>query len=362
MTLPREYYTSPDVYDRETRCIFERRWLCAGTVAELTGPGSYFVTEIEGESILVVRGDNGGVRAFYNVCRHRGTLLCSGSGTASKYLTCPYHSWSYDLEGRLAAAPNMDDVEGFDRTDYPLRELAVHEWECLVFVNFAPQPEPFESALAPLTGKFADWRLPDLAHVHRTEYDVAANWKLLVQNYSECYHCPTLHPVLNRLTPYRDSSNDLEEGAVLGGPMLLSSGSSSMTMDGRACAAPLVDGTGDERRLVWYYVLFPSCFLSIMPDYVLVHRVLRRSPEASRISCDWLFRPEAIRSPGFDPSGAIEFWDMTNRQDWGICQAAQRGAASRAYEPGPYSNLESMLAALDREYLGSLDRRPPDPL
>jgi Rieske 2Fe-2S family protein len=354
MTLPGSYYTSQDVFDRETDRIFNQRWLCVGAASAIDKPGAYLVVEIEGESLLIVRGRDDAVRAFYNVCRHRGTQLCSQAGSVSKYITCPYHAWSYDLTGGLAAAPNMDEVEGFDRADFPLHGVAVYVWEGLIFINLAEEPDPFDVAMAPLIGKFSRWRLSELVPVHRTEYDVKANWKLLLQNYSECYHCPSLHPVLNRLTPYRDSLNDLEEGAVLGGPMLLSESNASMTMDGSTCAAPLVELTGDEARLVWYYVLFPSCFLSIMPDYVLVHRVLRHTPDSSTIICEWFFRPEAVDSVGFDPSGAIDFWDMTNRQDWGICQSAQQGAASRAYTPGPYAHLESMLAAMDREYLQSL--------
>jgi Rieske 2Fe-2S family protein len=354
-TLPREYYTSHEVYARESEAIFGRSWICVGHVSALPDPGSYLRADVEGESVIVVRDRDGRINGFYDVCRHRGTRLCEAdAGTFAKYIVCPYHAWAYDLTGRLAAAPNMDDVEGFDRDELALHPVATTTWEGLVLVNLETDPTPFDEAFAGLGSKFAPWRLHELVSVHQTRYDVAANWKLLFQNYSECYHCPSLHPVLNRLTPYRDSRNDLEEGPVLGGPMILSPGSASMTMDGRACAAPLGDFTGDERRLVHYYVAFPSFFLSVMPDYALVHRMVRHDAARTTVVCDWLFRPDAAAKPGFDPSGAIEFWDMTNRQDWEICERSQAGIASRAYGPGPYSNLESMLAALDREYLRAL--------
>ncbi|MHC4992077.1 MAG: aromatic ring-hydroxylating oxygenase subunit alpha [Planctomycetota bacterium] len=354
-TLPARYYTSSDIFDREGERIFGRQWLCIGLACTLEGPGSYFVAEVEGESLVVVKDRAGAVRVFHNVCRHRGTRLCADRrGEFSKYIVCPYHSWAYGLAGDLVAAPNMDEVEGFDPKQFPLHPVATEVWEGLIFVSLAPAPPPFAEALAPLVSRFARWRVSDLVSVHQTQYEVEANWKLLFQNYSECYHCPSLHPVLNRLTPYRDSSNDLEEGPVLGGPMRLSEGSDSMTMDGRACAAPLAALSGDERRLVQYYVVFPSCFLSVMPDYVLVHRLARLGPSRTRIECDWLFEPAAAAAAGFDPSGAIDFWDMTNRQDWQVCELSQQGISSRAYEPGPYSNLESMLAALDREYLAAL--------
>ncbi len=363
-TLPQEYYTSPDVHARERERIFARRWICVGLAAELPARGSFLRAEVAGESRLVVRdhergggsGTGGEIRAFYNVCRHRGTRLCeAAAGNVGKHIVCPYHAWAYDLDGQLASAPIMSDVEGFDAADYPLHDVATAVWEGMIFVNLDPDPEPFELAFAPVLNKFRDWNLSALVPVHQTTYDVRANWKLMVQNYSECYHCPSLHPVLNKLTPFRDSANDLEEGAILGGPMKLSEGAESMTMHGRACAAPFPHLDDEQRRLVYYYVFFPSMFLSIMPDYVLVHRCLPRDAAHSTIICQWLFPPEAVSAPSFDASGAIDFWDMTNRQDWHICAESQLGIESRVYRPGPYANLESMLAAIDREYLRQMD-------
>ncbi len=355
-TLPGEHFTSQAVYDTETERIFRRRWLCVGLAASIPEAGRYEVVEIEGESLLLVRDRAGAIQCFHNVCRHRGTRLCDDrSGSFTRHIVCPYHGWAYELTGELAAAPNMDEVDGFDRGDLPLRAVATFVWEGIVFVCFEDTPTPFEQAFASIFSKFRHWRLADLAPVHRTQYEVEANWKLLFQNYSECYHCPSLHPALNRLTPYRDSENDLDAGPVLGGPMRLTDGCESMTMEGRACAAPLPGADGVSPRLVWYYVVFPSLFLSIMPDYVLVHRVRRRGPAASTVVCEWMFHPSAVQDAAFDPSGAIEFWDMTNRQDWRICEQAQLGIASSGYTPGPYSNLESMVAALDREYLSALE-------
>ncbi len=356
-TLPAEYYLSQEVFERETTRIFDSAWHLAGLTTNLAEPGDYFVADVERENLIVLRDRDGRIRAFHNVCRHRGTRLCKESGgKIRKNLVCPYHSWTYDLTGALVSAPNMSDVEGFDASELPLQSVACEVWNGLVFVSFAPEPQPLAEALPGLAASLSDWPLEQLVPVHRTEYEVDVNWKLVFQNYSECYHCPTLHPVLNRLTPYRDSDNDLEAGPVLGGPMYLAEGSKSMTMDGSACA-PLLPGaeTSSEGRLtVHYYVVFPTCFLSLMPDYALVHRIQRRGPLASTITCDWLFDREAAAAPGFDPSGAIDFWDMTNRQDWEVCTLSQQGIGSRAYEPGPYSNLESMIAAFDREYLRAL--------
>lgn len=258
------------------------------------------------------------------------------------------------MDGRLIGAPNMHEVKSFNKTDYPLHSVPLAAWEGGIFINLASEPQPFIQAFAPLINKFTQWCLPELAVAHRVVYDVDANWKLILQNYSECYHCPNLHPILNQLTPYRNSSNDLEEGPFLGGPMRMSWNGGSMTMSGRRCTIPLGDVSGEDLNLVYYYTIFPNMLLSLHPDYVLVHQLQRQSPNRTRVICEWLFHPDAIAQPDFDPSGAIEFWNMTNTQDWHVCQLSQQGVASRAYTPGPYAELESMLAAFDREYLKAL--------
>lgn len=354
MTLSGKYYTSALVYSQERERIFGKRWLCIGRNDALTTPGSYALHEIAGESVIVLRDHDGALRAFYNVCRHRGTQLCTKpAGRLTQTIQCPYHAWTYGLDGTLFGAPNMNDVPGFDKGAYGLHSVAVAEWEGFVFATLAPEPQPFIEAYAPLLDKFPQWRLSELRVVERIVYDVQANWKLLFQNYNECYHCPTLHPALNELTPYSGAWNDLEEGPILGGPMVLSA--ESMTMTGRVCATPFADLSAEERGLVFYYTVFPTLFLSLHPDYVLVHRIEPQAPNATRIICEWLFHPDEIAKPGFDPSGAVEFWNMTNEQDWHVCELSQRGVASRAYTPGPYSNLESVLAAFDREYLRALE-------
>jgi phenylpropionate dioxygenase-like ring-hydroxylating dioxygenase large terminal subunit len=355
-TLERKYYTSRDVYDLETERIFLGRWLYAGRASSIPDPGSYFLFELESESVIVVRDADGGVRAFHNVCRHRGTRLTTEpEGKFPRSIQCPYHAWTYGLDGCLIGAPFMDEVEGFRKEAHPLHGVGVAVWEGGVFLHLGSAPRPFERAFAPLLGKFGAWDLADLAIAHRVTYDVEANWKLVFQNYSECYHCPALHPQLNRLTPFRDAWNDLDEGPFLGGPMRMSVEDGSMTLSGRRCALPFPGLGEEERRLVQYYTIFPNLLLSLFPDYVLLHRVDRLAVDRTRIVCDWLFRPEAIAAPDFDPGDAIEFWNTTNLQDWRVSQLSQRGIASRAYMPGPYSELESMIAAWDREYLRALE-------
>lgn len=360
-TLPREYYTSGAIFRREMEVIFSQRWLYAGHISQVPASGAFFLFEIDNESLIILRDRQDEVRAFYNVCRHRGARLCTQArGEFPSAIQCPYHAWTYGLDGSLVGAPIMGETEGFSKEDYPLQQAPVRVWEGLVFVNLSPEPEPFETAFAPVLGKFEPWQISRLEPVNRTVYDVDANWKLLFQNYSECYHCPTVHPVLNKLTPFRDSLNDLEEGPILGGPMQLAQPGGSMTMDGSRCAPRLDEVSDRDQNLVYYYTLFPNLFLSLHPDYVLIHRGHPVAADRTRITCEWFFHPDATAQEDFDPAPSIEFWDMTNCEDWHLCTISQQGISSRAYSPGPYSELESQLAAFDREYLRALGQDSPE--
>lgn len=355
-TLQQKYYISDEIYRLENERIFQQRWLYAGRVSQLTMPGSYFLFEMEDENIIILKDLRNKVRAFYNVCRHRGTRLCRKTeGEFSKSIQCPYHAWTYSLDGKLIGAPNMHEIENFKKADYPLHPVAIEVWEGCIFINLSGNPEPFKQAFAPIYKRFKNWQLSELNIAHQLIYEANANWKLILQNYSECYHCPTLHPQLNRLTHFRDSVNDLEEGAILGGPMRMTKEDGSMTISGNRCAAPFRGISGDDLNRVFYYVIFPNMLISLFPDYVLIHRVHPQSPDQSQVICDWLFHPKAMTASDFNPSDAIEFWNMTNKQDWEVCELSQKGIVSKSYVPGPYSEFESMIAALDREYLRALD-------
>jgi Rieske 2Fe-2S family protein len=349
-SLAAKYYTSPEIFDLETQRIFNRHWLCAGRVSEVSQPGQCLPVEIDGESLILVCGQDGQVRGFYNVCRHRGTRLCEQGTTVKKSITCPYHGWAYGLDGGLVAAPNMSDVDDFQPAELGLRPVATHNWYGFLFVNFSSEAS-FDATYGALAGKFDPWSLGELISVSRRTYDIAANWKFIFQNYNECYHCPRIHPALNALSSFKTASNDLEQGPVLGGPMQLSDQINSMTTTGQACSCSL-PGLGEyERRRVFYYSLFPTLLISPHPDYVMVHRVERQTVDSTRVICEFLFHPEAVSAPQFDPSPAIEFWDETNWQDWHVCELSQQGISSRGYQPGPYANLECTVAAFDRFYL-----------
>jgi Rieske 2Fe-2S family protein len=257
----------------------------------------------------------------------------------------------------------MDQVPEFDKADYSLRTVNLALWEGFIFVNLDENAMALEEWFAPLAGKFSHWNLPPLRSARRVDYEVRANWKLIFENYSECYHCPGVHPMLSRVSPYDSAENDLTEGPFLGGFMKIAKGA-SLTVSGQACAVPVGGGEreegeeegeeeGDQGR-VFYYSIFPNMLLSMHPDYVLVHQLWPKSPDRTLIYCDWFFHPDAFSRPDFKPEDAIEFWDVTNKQDWHVCELSQQGIASRAYQPGPFSPRESIPAAWDREYLRHL--------
>jgi Rieske 2Fe-2S family protein len=349
-TLPQRFFVSPEVFVTEQEKVFSRQWLLVGHQNQISKPGDFLVQEVAGESIIVVRDQKGEARGFYNVCRHRGTRLCEERTGHSSTIQCPYHAWTYGLDGRLVGVPHMDKVRGFDKADYSLYPVNLTLWEGFIFVNLARQCAPLEEVFAPLAGKFTHWNLPKLRSARRIEYNVRANWKLIFENYSECYHCPGVHPALQRLTPYDLAENDLCDGPFLGGFMPITKGH-SLTMSGNACALPVGDIQGEDHDRVFYYSIFPNMLLSMHPDYVMVHQLWPQSPEQTLILCDWFFHPQAFDRSDFHPDDAVEFWDMTNKQDWHVCELSQQGIASRAYQPGPYSPRESIPAAWDREYL-----------
>jgi Rieske 2Fe-2S family protein len=358
-TLPRRCFVSSEIFAKEQRKIFSNRWLLVGHQSEIPRPGDYFTVETAGESVIVIRTsppDNGdaikssAIRAFYNVCRHRGTRLIEQKAGRVRAIQCPYHAWTYALDGRLLGAPHMEGVPGFQKAGYGLNPAKLDLWEGFIFLNLSDKSVSLGKWFAPLKKKFSHWNLPQLRSARRIEYDVRANWKLIFENYSECYHCPGVHPALSKLTPYDSAENDLDEGPFLGGFMPIRGGH-SLTMSGEACALAVGNIKAEDHHRVFYYSIFPNMLLSMHPDYVMVHQLWPQTIDRTRILCDWFFHRDAANDHGYNPDDAIAFWDMTNKQDWHVCELSQQGISSRAYKPGPYSPRESIPAAWDREYL-----------
>lgn len=354
-TLPARYYTDAAVFQRELERIHFDMWLFAGRREQLAEPGSYFLVDVGPASLIVVRDEAGRVAAFHNVCRHRGTRLCApDEGRFPGSIQCGYHAWTYGLDGRLLRAPHMDKVEGFREADFPLRRVAVETWDGHVFVNLAERPAPLAAQLTTLVDRFRPWRMEELRRVERRVYHLRANWKLIFQNYSECLHCPIVHPLLNRQSHYLSGDNEPAQPGWLGGRMELRDGVQTLSLDGTTNRSCLPGLDAADRRRVYYYAVLPNLLLNLHPDYMLTFALWPRAVDRTDVVCDWYFHPDEIAKPGFDPAGPIEFWDLTNRQDWELSELAQRGIASPGYVPGPYSNREELLHALDRIVLERL--------
>ncbi|HSL22926.1 MAG TPA: aromatic ring-hydroxylating dioxygenase subunit alpha [Vicinamibacterales bacterium] len=349
VTLPARYYTDPEIFAREMERFYFRMWICAGRAAEIPRAGDFFVREAVGESVVIARGEDGRVRAFYNTCRHRGTKYCEEEqGHFAGRIQCPYHLWTYRLDGTLANAPHMNDVPHFRKEDLPLLQVACEDWDGHLFLNFGTDPPPLASQLAALPAKFAAWRMQDLRRAARCVYDLQTNWKLVLLNYSECLHCPNVHPQLNQLSHYLSGENEPLQPTYMGGRMDLRPGVETMSTDGvcrRACLPGLPE---EDRRRVYYYALLPNLLLSLHPDYMMTHTLWPLAADRTRIICEWHFHPDEIARPGFDAQDVVAFWDMTNRQDWHLCELSQAGISSRGYRPGPYSNREDLLHQFDR--------------
>jgi Rieske 2Fe-2S family protein len=327
--------------------FYFRGWICAGRAEQAAEPGDYFLRDVCGESIIVTRDTAGALHAFYNVCRHRGTRMCSADGKFAGRIQCPYHGWTYGLDGRLIGAPNMDE-QSFSRHDYPLHPVECDVWDGHVFINLNRPAVPLSRQLADLPEKFAPWRMQDLRLHKRTVYDVAANWKLILLNYNECLHCPVLHPTLNVLTDYLGAINDEPQATYVGGAMGFRNGAETMSIDGKLRRNYLTGLSKNERNQVCYYTIYPNFLLSLHPDYMMTHTLWPKAVDRTEVICEWHFHPDEMARPFFQANDAIDFWDLTNREDWRIVELSQAGIRSRAYTPGPYSSREKLLHGIDQ--------------
>ena len=356
--LPRAAYVDPAVFAWEQRNFFDGGWVCVGHSSQLPGAGDQRAEAVGEGGVLLVRGEDGELRAFANTCRHRGhELLPCGEGNRHKMIICPYHAWTYTLSGELYAAAGFRNQPGFDFSQWSLTQLPVAEWHGLIFVDGSGGAVPsLSEALSKLEPFVAPYEPERLVTAASHSYDAATNWKIATENYHECYHCPNIHPELCRVTPPKSGENYATDGPWVGGTMLLRDGMDTMSLDGASHGVPLRGLDEQGLRTVIYVNIFPNILLSLHPDYVMTHRMIPLAADRTRIECTWAFAPEAVAQPDFDPAYAVEFWDITNRQDWAACESVQRGLTSPHARPGPLSPSEDavyyFVTTLARGYLG----------
>jgi Rieske 2Fe-2S family protein len=351
-TLPRRFYADPGFYRAELDRFYFHRWICAGRADQIPNAGDYFVRTIADESVIITRDTSGTIHALFNVCRHRGTRICEQiEGHFVERIQCPYHAWTYDLSGRLLAAPHM--TAEFRKEDHPLHSAGCELWDGNIFVNLSaalpalPAPPALSAQLGDLPQRFANYRMADLRLGRRIVYDVKANWKLIILNFNECLHCPTLHPALNRLHHYLGADNVAPTAFFCGGAMGFKDGVETMSTDGKRRRAFLPGLDSQERQHVAYYSIYPNFLISLHPDYVMTHTLWPRAHDRTEIVCEWHFHADELAKPDFHGDDAVAFWDLTNREDWWIAEQSQAGINSRVYAPGPYSEREELLWSFD---------------
>ena len=340
-TLPSPYYYDPGIYEQEKERIFYRSWICAARVEEIPNVGDYLLREIVDESIIIVRSRSGEIKAFYNVCRHRGNRLCSAeSGKArGKAFACGYHGWTYNLDGDLIATPNMAARPSLNGDPLSLYPVAVHLWEGFILLNLSPDPEPFVPELGVLAEKLPKYNLANLSIGHRNIYDIKANWKLVLENNVECYHCPGVHPELCEIHPtFRGGA--IGQEALDGAPLI--DGATTYSDTGLG-PRPIISTLSEEDVAKFRSVtIYPNLFFGLLPDQVFVFYKWPVSSTSCRLTVDWLFEKSVVESPDFDPSDTVGFLDRVLKQDYDICEEVQKALRSRAHRQGVYSAQEHL--------------------
>lgn len=364
-SLPQGLYNDPAVHDFDLKAIFARTWLLVGGVAELPKPGSYMTFQIGPWPVVVVRDRTGELRAFHNSCRHRGAPVCAGNGTTARFV-CPYHRWTYELSGELVHAGRMP--EDFDVSAYSLKPIALETAAGTIYICLSDDPPdftPFREALEPLLGPH-DLANAKLAH---TSYLIErANWKLVMENARECYHCPGSHPELSVTFPigasahfdYGDDQHakafyqrmealGLPSGEVEGDwwqamRFPLNEGCVSMTLDGQRSVAKLMCPVGDGDIGSMRWALEPNCFCHATGDFTFLFSCIPTGPRETLVTAKWFVHKDAVEGVDYDLERLTALWEKTNLQDRDLAENNQRGVDSLGYQPGPYSpDAEALL-------------------
>jgi phenylpropionate dioxygenase-like ring-hydroxylating dioxygenase large terminal subunit len=363
-SLPREYYLSEDRYRQELVKIWHRQWVYVGHVSQIQTKGDYLTYEIGEESVIVVRGNDDDVHAHLNVCRHRGLRLCDqASGHVARRLVCPYHSWSYDLDGTLKNATRQTDGDFFDYQDFGLFPVHVEVWRGFVFVCLADEtPGSVADMIDAESTAAMDLIEPlRLKVAHEVVYEADADWKLLLENGVECYHCPSVHPEFcvsldaSQMSSYYDQ--DMVPAVVQGLVIPVKGELESLSMDGRYVSKKLLGafdtGTPVPHEFGAGFMTQPGyAWGGFHPDYGMVANCLPAGPGRSKMICQWFVHQDAEEGVDYDIDDLIKIWDVTNHQDLDILTRQQAGLRSSRYVPGPNSyTQEPGIHASLKKYL-----------
>jgi len=352
-SLPGPSYTSEDEFAREREAVLFADWFCVGREESVPGPGDYLAADVAGESVMVVRTSHApdGLAGYYNLCRHRGSRLVpvagaqpaggpQPSGCVGGAIRCPYHGWTYGLDGTLRAAPFLPELRRY-RDRLSLHPVAVATWGGFVFARLARAGGQLQDQLNGADARLAEYPLEQLRTGHRLVYRVAANWKVILENYNECYHCGPVHPELCELVPaFRRGGGDLDWDAGI--PHR--DGAYTFTLSGTTTRAPFPGLSQRARTRHLGELVLPNLMLSLSADHVAAFTVWPHDAGHTTVVCDFLFHPGEIGRADFDPGDAVAFWDLVNKQDWAICEQVQDGMRSRMFTAGYLAPMEQPSA------------------
>ena len=336
--LPATAYYDPQRYELELRRIWYRNWVYVGRCSDLKRARAFRTFQLGDQKILLVRDDQGVLQGFHNTCRHRGAALCreSEGSLRSGSIVCPYHAWTYNLQGDLLRTSSKAHANGFDVGDYPLYKVSVKEWNGFIFVALTDDPPHFEKIFDLPLNRLDAWPLQDLVVGHVLQKTIASNWKIFWENYNECLHCPGVHPRLSQLVPIygrglleeRDDPQWSAHAAdsdpkYKGG---LRDGAATWSLDGRATGIPFPGLSEADRKAGHIYMTsLPSVFLVGHVDYVRVVRLLPLGPESTELRVEYLFSPQTLADPDFDLGNVVDFTNLVMTEDADVCELNQRG-------------------------------------
>ena len=377
-SLPQAFYNDPEIFRMDLAAVFHKRWIFAGVECEIPDPGDYFTLAIGPTSIVVVRDQTGAINAFYNTCRHRGSRICLTESGALKRLVCPYHQWTYDLSGKLIATGQMH--EGFERADYPLRAVNLRRSAGTIYVCLDDDLPDFDAYGPVIEPYLAPHDLRNAKLAHQTHVVVKGNWKLVMENSRECFHCPArhrelMHTFLHDYNFAEPASDPVvrafwERCAGLGlvceqqgdddfriVRIPLRHGALSSTIDGKSAVSRVLGTmpTNDAGSVRWVH--FPSTFNHAFADYAILVRMLPISPLETLFTTKWLVHRDAVEGRDYDLKALVQVWDATNGQDKALVEHNQEGVNSAGYVPGPYSRqAEQGVIRFVEWYAGVLGR------
>ena len=347
-TFPSGHYYTAERYDQELAQIWYKQWLHVCRATELATPKAYKTVQIGTQNIIVLRDENGEVQAFHNTCRHRGSTLCTekqGRLTHNR-LVCPYHQWSYSLQGELKGVPFIGSPQKLGQTDLSLYKVGVREWGGSIFLNLsANDDDSFRASFDPHIDSLNNWPLEEIEVGYSLTLDLACNWKVFWENFQECYHCPGIHPELCDLVPLykravsgRAAARALAKHDTATGeipPAGIKPDAATWSMDGKIHGEPFHHLSEEEKQMGYKYLVgLPNWFMAAHPDYIRLVSLIPTGPETTRLTAEWLFPQTTLDHPDFDLNNVVDFGRLVLEQDGEVCELNQRGLRSNRHQQG----------------------------